>query len=123
MEYQAGGGVKVRGCAGADVKRNYQVRYSVGERVWVGRKARMGKIESVVIKRSRVKVPDEPSYGGYAIAVLYTDTFNRVWIESELVSQEEAQELLQWSSERKAAEIRAMYERGACFPISPEGCA
>lgn len=123
MEYQADGGVKVRGCAGTGLRRNYPVRYSVGERVWVGRKARMGKVESVVIKRSRVSVPDRPSPGGYATAVVYTDTFNRVWIENELVNQEEAQELLQWSAERKAAGVRAMYETGACFPISPEGCA
>lgn len=123
MQYQADGGVKVRGCAGTGVKRNYPVRYSVGERVWIGRKAMMGKIESVVIKRSRVKAPDRPSPGGYSIAIVYTDTLNRVWLEDELVSQEEAQDLLQRNAERMAKEIRTQYDRGACPPISPEGCA
>lgn len=122
FEHQASGRVRVNGCAGLSLEKNYPALYAVGDRVWIRQKAARGKFESVVVKRVRIKVTDAPSYGGVEIVVVYADTFNRVWIEFELASQAEAETLVESYRTGLRLKLREMYDAGACFPIKPEGC-
>lgn len=121
FEYNASGKIKVNGCSESGSKRNILSKYDSGERVWILSKAKMGKIESVVIKRSRAARPDSVSYSGVEWSTVYTDTFNRVWMERELVTGLEAEEIISEYSEKILQETRRFYE-GECFPIKPEGC-
>lgn len=123
FEYEAIGRVRINGCAGTGSKPDYDMMYAVGERVWIAGKARMGKIESVVIKRSGRKMGGRISYSGIDWKTTYTDTFNRVWMEYELASEQEAMYYVDSYNERMSAAIRKKYDEGACFPIKPEGCS
>lgn len=123
FQHQSSGRVRVKGCAGFELKKNYPAAYSVGQRVWIGRKARAGVFESVVVKRVRASVTSEPSYAGIDVAIIYTDTFNRVWVEQELVNQTTAQALVDAHRAWVRRMSQALYDGTACFPIRPEGCA
>lgn len=114
--YESSGGVKVNGCAGFASKRNFPVRFSPGDRVWIERKARRGRIESVVLSRFHL------NEAGGGFVVVYADTFNRVWLEYELVGQDEAEALLEAHRRAFLARNRSLYASGACFPIKPEAC-
>ena len=123
FEYEATGRVRVNGCAGTGSRPDYEMMYGVGERVWMAGKARIGKIESVVIKRSGRKMGGRISYCGVNWQATYTDTFNRVWMEHELVTEQQAMNYVDSYNERILAAIRKKYDEGACFPIKPEGCS
>lgn len=124
MQYDATGGINVNGCSGFGLEPDYGLIYSVGERVWILAKARKGMVESVVIKRhSRNRRRSGISYEGTDWQIAYTDTFNRVWLEYELVTEQEAAEMVADFENRRLAKIREYYDKGACLPIKPEGCA
>ena len=110
------------GCAGLGLYKNYTVLFLVGSRVYVKRKARLGVMEPVVLKRINRVVAESASYRGVRPEINYVDTFNRVWIENELLSEENAVDLsLQyWSNIDQLG--RRMFEEDGCFPIKPEGC-
>lgn len=114
--YESSGGVRVNGCAGFTSKRNFPVRFSPGDRVWIESKARKGKVESVVLNRFHV------NEAGGGFVVVYADTFNRVWLEYELVDQAEAETLLEEHRRIVLERSRSLYAGGACFPINPEAC-
>lgn len=115
-DYESSGGVRVNGCAGSDFSRNFPMRFSPGDRVWIERKARNGKMESVVISRSHI------NKAGEGFVAVYVDTFNRVWLEYELIDQGEAKILLEAHQRAELARARSLYSGGACLPISREGC-
>jgi hypothetical protein len=123
FEYEAEGRVRVNGCAGIAVKENYDMLYGVGDRVWIKKKARMGEAESVVIKRLARRRKRSLTYSGLDWQVVYTDTFNRVWMEYELVSEEDATDLILTYEEKVLADTRRKYDEGACLPIKPRGCS
>lgn len=123
FSYDTMGSVRVRGCAGFEIQKNYSVRFAVGERVWIASKAKVGISESVVIKRSRVRIPEEPSYGGYVVVVVYTDTLNRVWVEEELIDIAELQSLLALYEAGRSRRTRTEAGLLGCFPIKKEQCA
>lgn len=112
-------GIRVVGCAGVSVQQNLVLRFLVGDRVYIKRKALLGKIESVVIKRMNGVFP---KYQGFNTAIQpdvnYVDTFNRVWLESELVSQENAFDLARIYLENIRQEGLRFFEEGGCWPIS-----
>jgi len=112
------GGIRVAGCAGISIKQNLIVRFLVGDRVYIRRKARLGIIESVVIKRLNGIFP---KYEGFNTAIQpdfnYVDTFNRVWLEDELVTQEHAIDLARIYLENIRQEGRRFFEEGGCWPI------
>lgn len=122
MDYEALGKVTVNGCAGIGVKENYISLFSVGQRVWIKKKARVGKIESVVIKRKARRTLGRVTYTGIEGQFFYTDTLNRIWREDELVSESESMNLISSHENKEAEQFRALYDGGACFPIKPEGC-
>lgn len=111
------GGVRVVGCAGIKVQQNLIVRFLVGDRVYIRRRAHLGVIESVVIKRMNGVFP---KYEGFNTSIQpdinYVDTFNRVWLEDELVTQENAIDLARIYLENIKQEGRRFFEEGGCWP-------
>jgi hypothetical protein len=66
--------------------QNYTVLYNVGSKVYIKKKAKKGIIEYVYIKKFQ--------FNGLPPGTLvYVDTFNRVWLEREFVTQAVAVEL------------------------------
>jgi hypothetical protein len=113
------GSIRVVGCAGVSVQQKLIVRFLVGERVYVRRKALQGKIESIVVKRLNGVFP---KYEGFNPAIQpdvnYVDTFNRVWLEDELVSQEKAIDLARIYLENIRQDGLRFFEEGGCWPIA-----
>lgn len=116
MDYNAVGSISLCGFAAVGLENKYLVDYSVGDRVYVKRKAKMGVLESVVVKKINRVVSQRSSYRGAETAVSYVDTFNRVWIEDELVPDDEAIDLakLYWLRAKQDAEA-LLRERGFCI--------
>jgi hypothetical protein len=115
----ASGKIGFLGCFGVSVKENYVVMFEVGSRVFVKKKIRQKKMESIVIKRTNVIFPSV--WNGIVPSVMYVDTTNRVWDEGELVSEEDALILLQERSDYEQMETRNYFNE-RCIPIKPEGC-
>ena len=115
---QSSGTVRVVGCAGVGVKQKLIVRFLVGDRAYIKKKALQGKIESVVIKRINGVFP---KYDGFNTAIQpdinYVDTFNRVWMEEELVSQERSIDIARIYLENIRQEGLRFFEEGGCWPI------
>lgn len=111
------GGVRVVGCAGVSIQQNLIVRFLVGDRVYIKSKAHLGVIESVVIKRINGVFP---KYEGFNTAIQpdvnYVDTFNRVWLEDELVRQETAVDMARIYLENIRQEGLRFFEEGGCWP-------
>jgi len=118
LYHQASGGVtRIVGCAELGIKQNLIVRFLVGDRAFVRRKARLGAMESVIIKRINGVFP---KYEGFNTAIQpdinYVDTFNRVWMEEELASQENAMDLARIYLENIRQEGLRFFEEGGCWP-------
>jgi hypothetical protein len=121
LTYEPNGLIKVVGCAGVAVKNRYLSLFLVGDKAYLKHKARIGKIEFVVIKRMNQIFPNGNMYTAYP-ETNYVDTFNRVWLENELITQENALDFARiwWENIRQMG--RRMFEEGDCYPIKPEGC-
>lgn len=118
--YEGGsGGIRVVGCAGLGMQQRLIVRFLVGERVYIRKKAHLGVIESVVIKRINGVFP---KYEGFNTAIQpdvnYVDTFNRIWFEDELISQENAVDIARIYLENIRQEGLRFFEEGGCWPTS-----
>lgn len=113
------GTIRVVGCARISIKQNLVVRFLVGDRVYIRRKAHLGVIESVVIKRMNGVFP---KYEGFNTAIQpdinYVDTFNRVWLEDELITQENAIDLARIYLENVRQEGLRFFEEGGCWPTT-----
>jgi hypothetical protein len=125
MDYahEGSGKVRVVGCAGFSATKNYLTLFRPRQRAWIKRKADLGIVESVVIKRLNTLPPEDGlSNWGSEPEVTYTDTFNRVWLEEELTTQENAVDMARVWWENAAQHARRVLEEGGCMPIRPEGC-
>lgn len=122
FDYEAGGQIRIVGCAGLGLYKNYTVLFLVGSRVYVKRKARLGIMEPVVLKRINRTYPESVSSRGIQPSINYVDTLNRVWMEEELLSEENAVDLakIYWGNIDQLG--RRMFEEDGCFPIKPVGC-
>lgn len=111
------GYVRVVGCAEVGIKQNLIVRFLVGDRAYVRRKAHLGVMESIIVKRINGVFP---KYEGFNTAVQpdvnYVDTFNRVWLENELVSQENAIDIAKIYWENIRQDGLRFFEEGGCWP-------
>lgn len=69
--------------------------YAIGSTLFIRDRAFHGTLEKVVIKKAIVQTELDT----------YVDTFNRVWLENELVSEETASELAitYWTQQRENA--------------------
>lgn len=119
MESEFNGIIRVRGCSENKVRFNYPILFEIGTKAFIKSKALKGIIEFVVIKKSFFKKNSYTSrlqtVGLSKEGVAYVDTFNRFWMEHELVFESEALDLAEmfWS--------RIRYEQDyignkTCFP-------
>lgn len=117
------GRVRVVGCAGFRGVKNYLALFLPRQRAWIKRKAHLGVVESVVIKKVNTLSPEAMvSDWGSEPEITYIDTFNRVWLEGELTSEENAVDMARLWWENVAQTARRALEEDGCFPIKPEGC-
>ena len=121
FEHEPTGKIRVVGCAGVKLKKNFLALFTVGSRVYIRKNARMGELKSVVIKRFAKSLADSLDRHSNPM-IMYTDTFNRVWAENELLSEENASDQAMIYLKNIEQEGRRLFEENGCFPIPPEGC-
>jgi hypothetical protein len=122
FEYESQIKIRIVGCAGVSLEKRYIVKFIEGSRAFVRKKAILGTLESIVIKKVRRLMPKSPSRYGIQAQIMYTDTFNRIWDEDELISHEDAVDLamIYWQNINQEGMI--LFEKGgACLPI-PKDC-
>lgn len=115
FEYNFNTSFKLLGCAGFAIKKNFYSLFLVGDKAYVRQKARLGKLEKVVIKKLLI---DSKTNYRYLPTPLYVDTLNRIWEESELTTKENAKDiaLIYWKN--ISEETKILFEIGTnCFPI------
>jgi hypothetical protein len=117
-EHQSFGFLKFLGCAGFNFKKNFLVLFVVGSKAYIRKKARFGKMEFVVIKKI---LPQNNNQ--FQPDVLYVDTFNRIWSEDELLTQENALDAANLYWQNIYQEGRILFEQNKCLPIPPEFCS
>ncbi len=116
FEHNSTGTISILGCAGFFGKRNFFIPFLVGDKAYIKKKARLGKLEPIIIKKIIIK-PEENKYRT-APFPMYCDTFNRIWEESELISEETAKDiaLIYWKN--ISEEGRILFEIGQnCLPL------
>jgi hypothetical protein len=69
-------------------KQTYEVRFNIGTIAYVKKQSEKGILEKVLIKKIHRNAPE--IYSGVIPIVSYVDNTNRVWIEEELVDQDDA---------------------------------
>lgn len=122
VNYEASGRIKIAGCAGIVLQKNFFTLFPVGSKAYIKQQAKKGKIETIIIKRiNKFPAYQQPSQR-IIPEIMYTDTTNRVWAEYELTTQENAVDFSRIYWERIRQETRRVFEEGGCFPITPEGC-
>jgi hypothetical protein len=121
FEYEYNTKIRIVGCAEIKLKKNFLALFQVGSKVYIKKNARIGEMRSVVIKRfskslaHSLNVESNPQ-------IMYTDTFNRVWAENELLSEENAADQALLYLKNIQEEGRRLFEENGCFPINPENC-
>lgn len=91
MEYESKGSIKILGCSIVRWTKNFfDVYFPVGSKAYIKKKALIGILESIIIKKIYRTMPQKYTYQGISPTVSYVDTFNRVWIEEELTWKENA---------------------------------
>lgn len=93
FEYEADGVIRVRGCSLVRLRRDYAILFANNSKVFIKNKALRGIIEFIVVKQSYLTTNPSYTRTGVQPVVVYLDTFNRVWLEDELLYQEEALDL------------------------------
>lgn len=121
MIHEAEGGIFISGCAVKRGVKIFETNFLVGSKAWVKKKAKyFGQLETIFIKKIYRTSNKNYSYQGIQPVVSYVDTFNRVWLEEELIKEEEAIDLskLHWNKVKKYAED---YLINNCPPEPPCG--
>ena len=91
--YNAIQGLELFGCANFEIINKYRHLFAIGSVVFNKDKAlKQGKLESVAIKKVEIAYPNS-TYSGTKVLFKYTDTYNSIWFEDELVWQAEAVDL------------------------------
>jgi hypothetical protein len=122
MNYDPVGGLRVAGCAQVKASAVFFVKFNVGSKAYVKKKASRGKLEAVVIKKINRVGLTKPFRQGVGSEINYVDTTNRVWMEEELVSHQTAVDLsiIHWENVKQAG-LEILHQNG-CIPMPPEGC-
>jgi hypothetical protein len=76
------GGLKISGCFLVKIIRSLQTLYGPGDIVYNIHKARKGTLEKVVIKEQKA-IKNKKTMGKFLF--MYTDTFNGLWNEWDLI--------------------------------------
>jgi hypothetical protein len=81
------GGIKLAGCIVEEFFKNYNTLYGPGDVVYSLIKANRGVLEKVIIKSQKL-IKSKKTYNRFV--VLYTDTLNGLWNESDLIEFDDA---------------------------------
>lgn len=115
MIYESIGSIRITGCAIKRIEKNFFIKFALGSRVFIKKKAKLGILESVVLKKVNRVEPDNYSYNGIQPVINYVDTFNRVWIEDELIGESLAIDLAKIYWYRTQQEAQQLLEKGNCL--------
>jgi len=88
-EYESSGTIIVRGCSKFKVTGAYPILFQTGSKAFVKAKALRGILEFIFIKTYHLN-QSSSSRNGISPVLVYKDTFNRAWVEEELIIQDEA---------------------------------
>jgi hypothetical protein len=119
MIYQATGSIRITGCSFNKIQKNFLVYFAVGSRVYIKKKAKLGILESVVLKKVYRTAPEK--YQGVQPVISYVDTFNRVWIEDELTWEADAIDYAKVYWRRVEQDAQRLLEQGRCLSDPPCG--
>lgn len=115
MIYEASGFLRITGCGIIKIEKNFLILYSLGSKVFIKKKAKMGTLESVVLKKVHRTEPENYHYNGIQPVISYVDTFNRVWIEEELITEAYAIDLAKIYWRRVEQDAQELLEKGSCL--------
>jgi hypothetical protein len=115
MIYEASGLIKLTGCAVKRIDKNFLILYALGSKVYIKKKAKMGILEAVVLKKVNRTEPENYAYDGIQPVITYVDTFNRVWIEEELIQEAYAVDLAKIYWRRVEQDAQELLEKGNCL--------
>lgn len=87
MNYTASGTLKLKGNSITCSSNRVFIKYSIGDFVFIKEKALKGILEKICIKKHYIDVKKNP------YLIKYQDTFNRAWLEYELIPHKEAVDL------------------------------
>jgi hypothetical protein len=120
MIYESIGKLKISGCAVKRVIKKFETYFPVGSKAWIKKKAKIGKLETIFIKKVYRTISENYSYQGIQPVITYVDTFNRVWLEDELTWEENAIDFakIHWIRVRNFAENQLINN---CPPEPPCG--
>lgn len=82
--YKSSGNIKFYGCPTILIRKLYPSKFSVGEILYVLRKARLGVLEKIAVKKIYLK------FIGNETIFIYKDTFNSLYNEDDLCRKLEA---------------------------------
>lgn len=107
--------IRITGCSVFKYKKNFFSNFLAGSRVYIKKKSKFGVLESVVIKKVHLVTPEKSTYEGVYSVVSYVDTFNRIWMEDEIISKEEALNYAKnyWTQVERDQEF--LEKQGICF--------
>ena len=110
FNYESTGEVRIRGCAVTSMTRAMWVRFKEGDFAYEKWKARhKGLIRRHVIKFVNVKMVSKTQG---ELHIHYTDTFNQIWMDRELVTHEEALSLAETYLLEQEALAEAWLDKG-----------
>jgi len=90
--YEMSGSIRVGNCALVKYKCNRRYLYPEGSVLYYKKNAKVGILEKVYVKR--VNFPARCNYSCSATTPLYVDNFNAIYNERDLVTLEEANDLI-----------------------------
>ena len=115
MIYESAGSIRITGCTIKKIEKNFFVQFALGSKVYIKKKAKLGILEPVVLKKVNRTEPANYRYNGIQPAITYVDTFNRVWIEEELIGEALAIDLAKIYWYRTQQEAQQLLEKGNCL--------
>lgn len=90
FNFVSNGKIKLNGCYRAYKSINFQTKFSKGDIVWIKKKAAKGILESISIKEVRIL---GGKFSFNQVSAIYTDTYNFLYNEDELIFLYEALQL------------------------------
>lgn len=110
------GGISIAGCASPiELVKKYPHKFGINSSVYVKKKAQnKGILERLIVKKVNRVLSSSPTKAGIKGDFNYIDTFNRVWMEEELVWQPDAVALATAYWENIANLAQAELERIGC---------
>jgi hypothetical protein len=88
FNYEAAGKIRTFGSAIISTVQYFEVYFGVGSVAYIKKQAEKGILEKILIKKIYKNMPK--IYSGVLPIISYVDNTNRVWIEDELIDEDDA---------------------------------